>query len=36
MKYLFNRSKVSHIFDEMIMIPCKHRSNQGDGEFHQY
>ena len=35
MKYQFNRSKLSSIFDKKILTSCYHRSNQGDGEFHQ-
>ena len=36
MKYQFNRSKVSPLSDERILISCWQRSNQGDGEFYQY
>ena len=35
MKYRFNHSEVSHLYDELILIPCEQRSNQGDGNFHQ-
>ena len=35
MKYKFNYSEVSLLSDEMIPILCYHRSNRGDGEFHQ-
>ena len=35
MKYQFNHSKVPPLYDELILISCKQRSNQGDGNFHQ-
>ena len=35
MKYLSNHLKVSHLSDELILIPCYLSSNQGDENLHQ-
>ena len=35
MKYLSNHSEVSPLSDELILIPCLLKSNQGDGDLHQ-
>ena len=34
MKYQFNPSKVLPISDELILIPCLQRTNEGDENFH--